>query len=164
MSAQTSSTGVELHDQSVDERGPKSRGETTTAVTSGSDEDVMHASRLADAEVPDGGYGWVVISACGVLTWWFIGTAYSWGIFQAALVRVGLSSSSTLAFVGSLAAACISFFGILNARIIRKLGTRWSASVGIFLLGLGEVLSGFTTNNVGGLFVTAGVLMGAGTR
>lgn len=164
MSAQTLSTAVELHDHPVDERGPKSRGENTTAITSGPDDDVMQASRLADAEVPDGGYGWVVISACAVLTWWFIGTAYSWGIFQAALVREGLSSSSTLAFVGSLAAACISFFGILNGRIIRKLGTRWSAIGGIFLLGLGEVLSGFATNNIGGLFMTAGVLMGAGTR
>ncbi|CAG8235595.1 unnamed protein product [Penicillium salamii] len=163
MSAEKSSTAVELHGHPAEERGPKSRGETTTAITSSSDDEVMQASRLADAEVPDGGYGWVVISACAVLTWWFIGTAYSWGIFQAALVREGLSSSSTLAFVGSLAAACISFFGILNARIIRKLGTVWSALVGIFLLGLGEVLSGFTTHNIGGLFMTAGVLMGAGT-
>ena len=48
--------------------------------------------------------------------------------------------------------------------IIRKLGTRASALLGVFLLGLGEVLSGFAIHNVGGLFATAGVVMGIGIR
>ena len=47
---------------------------------------VIAASRLADSQVPDGGYGWVVIFACSVLTFWFVGTTYSWGVIQAALV------------------------------------------------------------------------------
>ncbi|CAG8263172.1 unnamed protein product [Penicillium olsonii] len=163
MAVQASSTAVDLHGHAVQEGEPQSRGEKPAVPEPGSDDDFMHASRLADAEVPDGGYGWVVISACAVLTWWFIGTAYCWGIFQAALVKEGLSSSSTLAFVGSLAAACISIFGIMNARVIRRLGTQTSALLGIFLVGLGEVLSGFTTKNIGGLFVTAGLNLGVGT-
>ncbi|KAJ5473231.1 Major facilitator superfamily domaingeneral substrate transporter [Penicillium sp. IBT 31633x] len=122
----------------------------------------MQQSLLADSQVPDGGEAWVVISGCAVVTWWFIGTPYCWGVLQAALVKEGVSSSSTLAFVGSLATACISFLGILNAQIIRKLGTRWSAIVGVFFLGLGEVLSGFSAMNIGGLFATAGVVMGVG--
>lgn len=39
----------------------------------------------------------------------------------------------------------------------------WLAS-GIFILGLGEILSGFAIQNVGGLFVIAGVVMGAKYR
>lgn len=35
-----------------------------------SSDDVLEASRLADSEVPDGGYGWVVLSGCAVLAWW----------------------------------------------------------------------------------------------
>lgn len=35
-----------------------------------SSDDVLEASRLADSEVPDGGYGWVVITGCAVLAWW----------------------------------------------------------------------------------------------
>ncbi|RAL00818.1 uncharacterized protein BO80DRAFT_445134 [Aspergillus ibericus CBS 121593] len=50
--------------------------------------------------------------------------------------------------------------GILNARVIRQLGTRKSALLGIFMLGLGEILSGFAVKEIGGLFVTAGVVMG----
>ncbi|KAL3456487.1 major facilitator superfamily domain-containing protein [Aspergillus heterothallicus] len=128
------------------------------------DDQIMQASLVADSEVPDGGYGWVVISACAVITWWFIGTSYSWGIIQAALVKEGVSSASTLAFVGSLAVACISFLGVLNARLIRLLGTRACAVLGVALLSMGEILSGFALKSIGGLFVTAGAVMGVGIR
>ncbi|TVY81399.1 Aspyridones efflux protein apdF [Lachnellula suecica] len=123
---------------------------------------IIAASRLADAEVPDGGYGWVVIAACSALTFWFVGTTYSWGIIQAALVERNLSSPSTISFVGSLTCASISFLALLNARIIRKLGARTTAMIGVALLGLGEILSGFATRNIGALFFTAGVVMGVG--
>ncbi|KAE8398489.1 major facilitator superfamily domain-containing protein [Aspergillus pseudonomiae] len=157
---QSVSTAVELQERNqVGGRLTKHTGDPTPP---GDSDELLQASLAADAEVPDGGYGWVVISACAVITWWFIGTSYCWGVLQAALVREGLSSSSTLAFIGSLATACISFLGIINANIIRRLGTRISALLGIFLLGLGQVLSGFATKNVGGLFATAGVLFGLG--
>jgi len=35
--------------------------------------------------------------------------------------------------------------------------------VGIIILGLGEILSGWTITNVGGFFVTVGFVMGIGT-
>jgi hypothetical protein len=38
------------------------------------DDNILAASRLADSTVPDGGMGWVVIAACGVVTFWFVGT------------------------------------------------------------------------------------------
>lgn len=128
------------------------------------DDDVMQASLAADSEVPDGGYGWVVIFASAMLTFWFVGTTYCWGVFQAALVEQGVSSASTLAFVGSLTTACISVLSVINARVIRKLGTRSSGMLGISLFGLGEILASFTTRNVAGLFVTVGLVMGLGTR
>ena len=125
---------------------------------------IIAASRLADAEVPDGGYGWVVIFACSVLTFWFVGTTYSWGIIQAVLVERKLSSPSTISFVGSLTCACISFLALLNARLIRRIGARNTALLGVLFLGVGEILSGFTTRSVGGLFFTAGIVMGLGAR
>jgi hypothetical protein len=129
-----------------------------------SSDTIIAASRLADSQVPDGGYGWVVIFACSVLTFWFVGTTYSWGIIQAALVERGLSSPSTISFVGSLTCACISFLALVNARVIRRIGARNTALLGVSFLGMGEVLSGFTTKNVGGMFFTAGVVMGLGAR
>jgi hypothetical protein len=125
---------------------------------------IIAASRIADSQVPDGGYGWVVIFACSVLTFWFIGTTYSWGIIQAALVEQKLSSPSTISFVGSLTCASISVLALVNARLIRRIGARNTALLGVGFLGSGEILSGFTTRNVGGLFFTAGVVMGLGAR
>ncbi|PVH82230.1 monocarboxylate transporter [Cadophora sp. DSE1049] len=121
---------------------------------------IIAESRLADSLVPDGGYGWVVILACSIITFWFVGTSYSWGVIQAALVEQKLSNPASLSFVGSLTAACISFFALVNARIVRWIGARWTAVVGVLALGMGGVLSGFSTGSVGGLFFTAGVVMG----
>jgi hypothetical protein len=43
---------------------------STTESQSPSSDDVLEASRLADSAVPDGGYGWVVVSGCAVIAWW----------------------------------------------------------------------------------------------
>ncbi|CZR62591.1 related to protein MCH2 (monocarboxylate permease homolog) [Phialocephala subalpina] len=123
---------------------------------------VIAASRLADSQVPDGGYGWVVIFACSILTFWFVGTTYSWGVIQAALVAESVSSPSTLSFVGSLTCSFIAFLALINARIIRAIGARTTALIGVLLLGAGEIFSGFSTRSVGGLFMNAGVVMGVG--
>ncbi|KAF7300204.1 Monocarboxylate permease Mch4 [Mycena kentingensis (nom. inval.)] len=121
------------------------------------------ASPAPVSDVLDGGYGWVVVFGCAVITWWFAGISYSWGLIQAALVKEGLSSPSTLSFVGSTAVACISGLAVINARIIRYLGARKTALLGITLIGMGEILSGFATSNIGALFVTAGAVSGIGT-
>ena len=127
-------------------------------------DNVVQASLIRDQNAPDGGYGWVIIFACSTIAFWIIGTTYSWGIIQTALVEQQLSSPSTLSFVGSLTIAMISVLALVNARVIRALGARTTALLGITLFGVGEILSGFSTRNIGGLFVTAGFVMGLGTR
>lgn len=127
----------------------------------------IRASLLADDAallVPDGGYGWAVVLGCAVLSWWFVGTSYSWGVIQAALVQSRLSSASTLSFVGSLTVAAIAVLALVNARVVRAIGARRTGLLGVVLLGSGEVLSGFSTRSVGWLFVTAGVVTGLRTR
>jgi hypothetical protein len=135
-----------------------------TANPSAESDNVVQSSLLADSTAPDGNYGWVVVFGCSVITFWFVGTCYSWGIIQAALLKQGLSSSTTLSFVGSLTVSFNSTLAIINARVIRRLGARSMALLGVSLLGLGEILSGFLTHHIGGLFVTVGIIMGIGTR
>lgn len=125
---------------------------------------IVEASRIADSTVPEGGYGWIVIAGCATLTWWYLGMSYSWGVMQSALVERGLSSASTLSFIGSLCVTFNSIGALAWARFIRIVGTRQAALVGVIFLGGGSILSGFCTQNVGGLFFTSGVIMGLGTR
>jgi hypothetical protein len=154
------STGIEL------EQHPHSTiVQRDVRNSSESDADpVLEASRVADSDVPDGGYGWVVIFACAVVSWWFTGTSYSWGIIQAALVKDGVGSPSTLSFVGSLSTALIGIMGISNAHVTSSIGTRWTAMLGVALLGLSGILSSFATQSFAGLFVTSGLVLGLGMR
>ena len=128
------------------------------------DDTVIEASRIADESAPDGGYGWVIVAACSLMTFWFVGTTYSWGVIQEVLVEDGLAKASTLAFVGSLAVACIAAFAIVNARLVRAIGARKAAFVGILLMGLGQILSGWAMKSIAGLFITQGLVMGYGVR
>ncbi|KAF6797515.1 monocarboxylate permease [Colletotrichum sojae] len=123
---------------------------------------ILQASLAADSAVLEGGYGWVVVAGCFVLAWWVIGTSYSWGVIQGALVEDGLATPSVLSFVGSLAAALIAALAIVNGRVVRRFGPRNAGLLGVTLMGLSEVLSSFSVKSIGGLFATSGVMMGLG--
>lgn len=138
------------------------RATEETAAGEGADE-VLLASLAADSGVPEGGYGWVVVCGCAVIAFWFVGTPYSWGVLQAALVRENSFPTSTISFVGSLTTCLIATLAVVNARLIQTLGVRLTGMLGVLLIGGGEILSGFVTHNVGGLFVTTGVVTGVGT-
>jgi MFS family permease len=87
---------------------------------------------------------------------------YSWGVIQAALIERNVASPSTLAFVGSVSVACNAAFAIINGRLVRALGARKVAYLGLALMGSGQILSGFSQKSVAGLFITAGLTMGYG--
>ncbi|KAI1277518.1 major facilitator superfamily domain-containing protein [Xylaria sp. FL0933] len=156
--ATSTTTAIELAPRTAVHRepieAPKSDNESV--------DPVLEASRLADSDVPDGGYGWVVVASCAVLSWWTIGTSYSWGIIQGALVQDGLSSPAVLSFVGALGPTLLAAVAILNSRIMRMIGVRYTGMLGIFLIGLAEILASFAVNSVPGLFITEGVLLGLG--
>ncbi|KAK2686578.1 hypothetical protein QWA68_015334 [Fusarium oxysporum] len=124
---------------------------------------VPNAAVVHETTVPDGGYGWIAVFGCAVITWWFVGTTYSWGVIQTALVEEGVSGASTLSFVGSLTVACIAILAVANARIVSGIGAQKLAFLGVTLLGSGEILAASAVDNVGVLFATVGVVMGVGT-
>jgi Na+/melibiose symporter-like transporter len=84
-------------------------------------------------------------------------------ITQSRLADEKLAPPSTLAFVGSTTVGMISVLAIGNAKLLQIIGIRKAALLGSTLLGLGQFISGFTSHNVAGLFVTAGFVMGVGT-
>lgn len=157
MSSTTAVQLTELHP-------PQSESTTTQrrAAPSSSQDETLQASLAADATAPDGGYGWVIVASGAILLWLSIGMNYSWGVMQAALVDEGLAKPSTLSFVGSLQAGLMSALAIVNSRIMRFLGARTATMLAVGLMGGSQILAGFTTHNIGGLFVTSGLCMGVG--
>lgn len=116
------------------------------------------------APPPEGGYGWVVVFSCSMLTFWFVGTSYSWGVLQKSLVESEVGSASTLSFVGGLTAMCIAVLAVSNARILRAIGARWTGVAGVIILGVGELVSSFFVKSLVGLFIGWGFIGGVGTR
>ncbi|KAL7946937.1 MFS general substrate transporter [Trichoderma barbatum] len=123
---------------------------------------VLEASRAADRDVPEGGSAWVVIFASAIVCFWFTGANYSWGVMQNALLDQKLSSAATLSFIGSLSPTLMAALAIVIARVIRLLGIRYSAVLGILFLGVAQLTSGFTVHSVAGQFITRGVGVGLG--
>lgn len=58
-----------------------------------------------------------------------------------------------------LQVACNAILAITSARVLRTIGSKRTAFCGVSFLATGEILAGFSVNNVGALFVTAGVIL-----
>lgn len=119
--------------------------------------------------VPNGGYGWTIVATCSLINFWTNGWITAWGVLQAAIISASSSSlhtapvsTSTITFVGSLALSLLVAFGLFSIRLIRMLGSRAASCAGVILVGLGIMLASLTIENIGGLFCTAGAMVGIG--
>lgn len=138
----------------------------TNASIHGSEEHLSRAvtAQAIDATIPDGGYGWVVVTACAVVSFWYTGVSYSWGVLQKELVQQEVGSASTLSFVGGLTPTCIAIFAIMNARLVTSIGSRWTGLLGVIFVGSGQVLASFKPTSLASLFICVGVITGVGCR
>ncbi|KAK3177593.1 hypothetical protein K4F52_009644 [Lecanicillium sp. MT-2017a] len=162
--AATTTTAIELS-ESVGYASSRPAAQTVSQRTrplAQAEDEVLEASRAADSTAPDGGYGWAIVASGSMLMWWTVGTTYAWGVVQRTLVNKGLAGPATVSFIGSLQAAMVSLFATFNAWLLRYLGARRMALAGAALMGGCEILSSFTTDNLGGLFFTAGIMFGLG--
>ncbi|KAF2164941.1 hypothetical protein M409DRAFT_67634 [Zasmidium cellare ATCC 36951] len=166
--ATTTATAVEL--ETINQDARPSLTSTATVPSRGYShqqyetnlDDIAEASRVADAGVPEGGYGWVVTICSGILAFLSIGFSYSWGVIQQGLIDEGFSSAQVLPWVGSLCVAMVAISAIVNARVLRSLGSQRTSLLGVVLVAIGQLTSGFSTRNIAGLFVAAGVVTGQG--
>lgn len=127
------------------------------------DEDAPPPPDAIDA-LPNGGYGWTIVTTCAVFTFWTNGWLTTWGVLQAAIISSHTLpvSTSTITFVGSLALGLCVAFGLIATRLIRMFGARIICTTGILFMSLGTILASLTIKNIGGLFCTAGAMVGIG--
>jgi hypothetical protein len=103
--------------------------------------------------------GWVIVLSCAVMNFFFTGFSGSWGVLQAALLAASPdslhASACTFSWIGSLPLALTVGFGLVGVHLLPVLGAQKVAILGELLFVIGIILSGFTTENISGLFVTS---------
>jgi len=121
-------------------------------------------AQFSTTAIPDGGYGWTIVASAAVITFWNNGLMNCWGILQTAMLNSTLSHvpTATVSFVGALTLALGPACGLIAIRFSHRFGSRVTSISGVTLMGLGLICAGWSTENVGGLFVTVGVMSGVG--
>ena len=71
---------------------------------------------------PEDASAWIQVAAGSALFAVSVGGIYTWGVFQDALVLLGVGNSRTVAWIGSTQATLQAFFAIVVGRLIAHYG------------------------------------------
>ncbi|RYP12117.1 hypothetical protein DL765_007486 [Monosporascus sp. GIB2] len=137
------------------DRHSQSGGAEQSVANEGSNTEVVRIDSSAPAmkPIPDGGYGWMLVFACFVHTFWLNAWTGSWGILQVALLQTTLqdSTSSTLSFIGSLgiAISCL-MYTMANGLPVQRFSSTLGTANGIVKLGggIGATVMALVTGNL----------------
>lgn len=120
-----------------------------------------NASGKKKPNIPDGGYGWVVVGASFVVSLIADGISFSFGLIYTELLHNFDTSPSKLAWVGSLFLAVPLLAGPVMSNLVDKYGCRRMTMIGGTLSCVGFALAAISTS-VGVLYLTFGIIAGIG--
>ncbi|UYV83096.1 hypothetical protein LAZ67_22002204 [Cordylochernes scorpioides] len=112
-------------------------------------------------EPPDGGWGWVIVTASFLSNVVVDGIAYTFGLFLPEFVRYYGASTGTVAWVGSLLTGCYLSVGPLVSALTNRFGCRPVSIAGSVIACVSFLLSTLAPS-VDVLMVTYGILGGIG--
>ncbi|KAK9524761.1 hypothetical protein VZT92_017129 [Zoarces viviparus] len=112
-------------------------------------------------EVPDGGWGWVLVGALFVSTSLVFGLMRSLGIFFVEFVQYFEESAQAISWISSTGLAAQQFFSPLGAALCNAYDARVVVMTGGCLAGLGLILASQATCLVH-LYLTMGLISGLG--
>lgn len=112
-------------------------------------------------EVPDGGWGWVLVAALFVSTSLVFGLMRSLGIFFVEFVQYFEESAQAISWISSTGLAAQQFFSPLGAALCNAYDARIVVMTGGILAGLGLILASQATCLIH-LYLTMGVISGLG--
>ncbi|XP_021072980.1 monocarboxylate transporter 3 [Mus pahari] len=110
---------------------------------------------------PDGGWGWVVLGACFVVTGFAYGFPKAVSVFFRELKRDFGAGYSDTAWVSSIMLAMLYGTGPLSSILVTRFGCRPVMLAGGLLASAGMILASFASRLLE-LYLTAGVLTGLG--
>ncbi|XP_038612802.1 monocarboxylate transporter 3 [Tachyglossus aculeatus] len=113
------------------------------------------------ARPPDGGWGWIVLLGCFIITGFSYAFPKAVSVYFKELMRdFGVGYSDT-AWISSIMLAMLYGTGPVSSILVNRFGCRPVMLVGGLLASSGMVLAAFTTTIIE-LYLTAGVLTGLG--
>lgn len=113
------------------------------------------------SEVPDGGYGWVVVVAVFFVHVFVLGNLYSFGVFYPVYIEEFNENSAAVAWVGSIGACLMVGLGVWTGKWSDYYGNERVCFVGGVFVGIGFLLASYATE-LWHLYVTQGILAGIG--
>ncbi|KAI1886723.1 hypothetical protein AGOR_G00198740 [Albula goreensis] len=120
-----------------------------------------NAGQWEGVDTPDGGWGWIVLLSCFVVTGFSYAFPKAVSVYFKELMRdFGVGYSDT-AWISSILLAMLYGSGPVSSIMVNKFGCRPVMLFGGLLASAGMVAASFTTNIIQ-LYLTAGVLTGLG--
>uniref|UniRef100_A0A672JVC0 Monocarboxylate transporter 3-like n=1 Tax=Sinocyclocheilus grahami TaxID=75366 RepID=A0A672JVC0_SINGR len=110
---------------------------------------------------PDGGWGWIVLLGCFVITGFSYAFPKAISVYFKELMKEFDCGYSDTAWISSIILAMLYGSGPISSIMVNKFGCRPVMLVGGFLASGGMIIASFSTNIIQ-LYLTAGVITGLG--
>lgn len=111
--------------------------------------------------IPDGGWGWVVVLSSLILSMVADGISFSFGLLYVEFLKEFEASRSTTSWIGSLFMAVPLLTGPIMSAFVDKFGCRSMTIVGGIISAIGFILSS-KCNSIPLMYLTFGTLAGLG--
>ncbi|KAI5652138.1 major facilitator superfamily domain-containing protein [Phthorimaea operculella] len=112
-------------------------------------------------QIPDGGWGWVVVAASFFIATVADGLAFSYGLLHQSFVKHFHTNDAETSLIGGLFISVPLILGPVMSALVDRYGCRNMTILGSVASTFGFVAAAFS-NSVGVLYVTYGILAGLG--
>ncbi|KAL1497871.1 hypothetical protein ABEB36_008758 [Hypothenemus hampei] len=135
----------------------------TSSVSSTSSSSSSSSSSDDDDQpnIPDGGWGWVVVLASLILSMVADGISFSFGLLYVEFLKEFEASKSSTSWIGSLFMAVPLLTGPIMSALVDKYGCRIMTMVGGVISAIGFIISS-KCHSIGLMYLTFGTLAGLG--
>lgn len=129
----------------------------------GDDDSICSSPTSQDQEpqIPDGGWGWVVVIASFFIATVADGLAFSYGLLNARLVKYFEASEALTSLIGSLFISVPLIAGPLMSALVDRYGCRKMTILGSIVATIGFVAASYS-NSITTLCITYGIIAGLG--
>ncbi|CAH2106052.1 unnamed protein product [Euphydryas editha] len=127
------------------------------------DDDSICSSKPAESgpQIPDGGWGWVVVAASFLIATVADGLAFSYGLLQIKFVDYFEASEAKTSLIGSLFISVPLIAGPIMSALVDRYGCKIMTIVGGIVSTIGFVAASYS-NTVEALYITYGLIAGLG--